>query len=209
MYKVLVYSSLLSHLVWCNPLVNFNAAQSPPKNLLGNNPCGYMNYRTQTYLHTTDPETFVLANGTIIANTFIHPTNPIASPVQRESLLPTAILTSSLAEPTKPEKPECEVVEHVSRINYRGLSLDLGPALLQIQDSPFYFFQIRSSYRAFRFTLEGRLPDTPDVPAAYHPIDDSRGSFSLDRSLWVKISISFSSTEPKTVDCTLYRVSFQ
>ena len=200
---------VLSNRVLCNPITYLNDDQPRPEDPLSNLPCRPLSgdYDWQMYINATEPQDYMPGNRTIFANASTVHSGATETLIQRVSLLSTATLASSVAQPTGVEDARCQIITQMAYSDYTPTSIDLGPFFLRPAFAARYFISIASSYPVFRVTIRGRLPDTPDIPHSYWPIlADNSGIFSLQRALWVKISIAFGSTEPKRVQCTLWEV---
>lgn len=174
---------------------------------LSNLPCppASGDYNWQVYINATESQDSTVGNQTTFANASVLHSGATDTLIQRVSFLSTATLASSVAQPTA--VAECLIIAQIEVSDYRPSSLEMGPFSLRPSISAPYVIRIASSYPVFRVTVKGRLPDSPDDPLSYFPIyADSSGNFSLQRALWVKISIAFGSTEPKRIQCALYQV---
>ena len=200
---------VLSNRVLCNPLTYLNDDQPLLEGSLSNPPCGPLSgdYNWHMYINATEPQDSMVGNQTTFANASVVHSGTTEALIQRVSLLSTATLASSVAQPTGVAEARCQIIAQIESSNYRPSSVNLGPLFLRPSISALYLIQIASSYPVFRVNIRGRLPDAPDDPHSYYPIHtDTAGTFSLPTALWVKISIFFGSTEPKHIQCTLYRV---
>ena len=201
---------VLANGVLCNPITYRNDDQPRLGGSLSNLPCRPLSgdYNWQIYINATQPQDSMVGNQTIFANASVVHSDATGTLIQRETLLSTATSASSMAQPTGVEEARCEILARIRRSGYRATSIGLGPIYLRSDISALYSIRIESSYPVFRVTVKGRPLDTPDIPEAYHPIyaDDS-GAFSLQRSLWVRISVAFASMQPKEIQCTLYQIT--
>ena len=200
---------VLSTRVLCNPMTYPNNDQPRLEGSLSNLPCGPLSgdYNWQTYINATEPQDSMLGNQTTFANASVVRSGATDTLLQGVSLLSTATLASSVAQPTRPAEARCEIIAQIAHSNYRPASIDLGPFFLQPGISALYLIKIASSYPVSRITIKGRLPYLPDIPESYYPIfADHSGMFSVQRALWVKISVAFGSWESKHFRFTLYQV---
>lgn len=200
---------VLSNGVLCNPLTYLIDDQPRLEGSLSNPPCPPLpgDYSWQMYTNATEPQDTMDGNRTIFANASVVQSGATETLVQRESLLSTATLASSMAQPTGITEPRCQIISQTAHYDYRPSSIELGPFWLQPAISELFWIQIASSYPVLREIVRGRPVDTPDIPHSYNRIYTSgAGVFTLRRALWVKISIYFGSTEPKWIQCTLYQV---
>ncbi len=200
---------VLSHRVLCNPIAYLDDDRPRLEGSLGNLPCRPLSadYNWLKDVNATEPQDSVVGNQTIFANASLVHSGATQTLVQREPLLSTTTLASSVAQATGVEEARCQIIERIVRSRYRAPSIDLEPVLLRPDVSAIYWIQVESSYPVYRVTVRGRLPGAPDTPGNYYPIyaRDS-GIFSLQRSYWVKISVYFGNTEPKEIQYTLYQV---
>ena len=200
---------VLSNRVLCNPLTYLNDDQPLLEGSLSNPPCGPLSgdYNWQMYINATEPQDSMVGNQTTFANASVVHSGTTETLIQRVSLLSTATLASSVAQPTGVAEARCQIIARTESSDYRPPSIDWGPIFLRPNVSAIYLIQIASSYPVFRVTIRGRLPDAPDDPQYYYPIfADNAGLFSLPTALWVKISIFFGSTRPKQIQCILWQV---
>ena len=200
---------VLSNSILCNPMTYLNDDHPRLERSLSNLPCppSSGDYNWQLYINATEPQDSSVGNQTTFANALVLHSGATDTLIQRVSFLSTATLASSVAQPTAIAEARCQIIAQIEDSDYRPSSIDMGPYFLQPSISTSYLIRIGSSYPVFRVTVKGRPPDSPDDPLSYWPIyADNSGNFSLQRALWVKISISFGSTEPKRIQCTLYQV---
>ena len=198
---------VLSNSILCNPMTYLDDDQPRLERSLSNLPCPPPSgdYNWQVYINATEPQDSTVGNQTTFANASVVHSGATDTLLQRVSFLSTATLLSSVAQPTA--LAVCLIIAQIEVSDYRPSSLEMGPFSLRPSISAPYVIRIASSYPVFRVTVKGRLPDSPDDPLSYFPIyADSSGNFSLQRALWVKISIAFGSTEPKRIQCALYQV---
>ena len=198
---------VLSNSILCNPMTYLDDDQPRLERSLSNLPCppSSGDYNWQVYINATEPQDSTVGNQTTFANASVVHSGATDTLLQRVSFLSTATLASSVAQPTA--LAVCLIIAQIEVSDYRPSSLEMGPFSLRPSISAPYVIRIASSYPVFRVTVKGRLPDSPDDPLSYFPIyADNSGNFSLQRALWVKISIAFGSTEPKRIQCALYQV---
>ena len=200
---------VLSNGVLCNPVTYLNNDQPRLEGSLSNLPCPPLSgdYSWQMYTNATELQDTMVGNQTIFANAPVVRSGATGTLVQRQSLLSTATLASSMAQPTGVTEPRCQIISQTANFDYRPSSIELGPFYLQPAISELFWIHIASSYPVLREIVRGRLPDAPDIPNSYYRIfTTDAGVFTLQTALWVKIFVYFGSTQPKWIQCTLYQV---
>jgi len=201
---------VLSNRVLCSPVTYLNDAQPLLEGSLSDLQCRPLSgdYNWQMYINATEPQVPMVGNQTTLPNASVVLSGTTETLIQRFSLLSTATLAGSAAQPTETAESRCQIIARTESSQYRPSSMNWGPFLLQPALSALYLIQIASSHPVFRVTIRGRLPDAPDIPHSYYPIHaDNSGIFSLPMALLVKISIHFGTTQPKQIECTLWQIT--